>query len=97
MRSTERALPCGIATPLPMPVVIMASRRMHAVEDLALAVEAVGGLEQVDQLDQHFALGPGLEPQRNGVRVQQLGKPHGRNSWGRKMCMQGIEIYGAYA
>ena len=48
------------------------------VEDLPVAaVEPVPLLEQVDQLDQHLPLVLGLEPERDGVGIEQLGQPHG--------------------
>jgi len=44
-----------MATPLPMPV-SSSLRAHHALEDLAAAVESVGGFEQLDHLDEGFGL-----------------------------------------
>ena len=81
IRLTARAFPCGIATPFPIPVVWPFLAVHHAQQDLAVAVEAVRGLEQVHQLGDRLALAARAKPRRDRLGVEQFGEAHGTVPW----------------
>jgi hypothetical protein len=53
----------------------------HAQQDLAVAVEAVRGLEQVHQLGDRLALAARAKPRRDRLGVEQFGEAHGTVPW----------------